>query len=654
MIPTPEISREFLEQAIDTAIEASEEAIQAEIKSRELLKLRRNALQPISALPPEIFAAIFSSLCLPGIPSLGGKPSRNLTRLHMSHVCHQWREIALNQSQLWSHIDFNTVSLAGATEILVRAKSVPLYMETSVSRQYDNDRFGQFLNQVQAYLPQIRHLSIKGELEFLRTIYGGLENTLVSPAPTLEYLSLSFQDENRKIADDPLFIPNIQLLNTLLGGSTPRLSCLKLRDCNINHNSPLLKSLTYLELITPYGPYYMTRPKLAVWLDTLDNIPQLKMLTLRSAFPVAPQFPFGVERTVVLPYLTHLDISGSLRDCALASAHLVLPALTSLCLTATDFTNGSDVQTFLPYVAQHVHGSQDIQPLRSVLIRQYEDRLGLLAWPVPDIGTFVHDPPAFLGATLTTRVNISFRSDFEDVLKIFQIMMAALSLDGLVTLAAVDLPVDLLKRPGRSRDYQLEDLTTQQFWLRLLPNWPLLQHARLAHIMSSGFVKALLEDCKNPLLPSLTELALAETTLDAHQMLCLRDMLMKRAEQGVALKTLDLRMCRRDPYNLIAVQLLSEIAIDIIRPLDFLGPEDTEESRDAGYLMFVKMLTMWEPFLPYPCYSGNEDYEFEESEDEGDDDDEDEDERNDEDSNGDEYNDDDEEEDEGDNVSDDD
>ena len=46
MIPTPENSREFLEQAIDAAIKASEEAIQAEIKSQELLKLRRNALQP--------------------------------------------------------------------------------------------------------------------------------------------------------------------------------------------------------------------------------------------------------------------------------------------------------------------------------------------------------------------------------------------------------------------------------------------------------------------------------------------------------------------------------------------------------------------------------------------------------------------------------
>ena len=57
----------------------------------------------------------------------------------------------------------------------------------------------------------------------------------------------------------------------------------------------------------------------------------------------------------------------------------------------------------------------------------------------------------------------------------------------------------------------------QQFWLRLLPNWPLLRRVRLAPITLRGFIEALLEDCKNPLLPSLTELALAETTLDAHQ-----------------------------------------------------------------------------------------------------------------------------------------
>ena len=348
-----------------------------------------------------------------------------------------------------------------------------------------------------------------------------------------------------------------------------------------------------------------------------------------------------------------------MQDFALASAHLVLPALTSLCLTATDYlTHGSGLQAFLPYVAQHVHGPQDVRPLQSVLIRNNWSNLELLAWPVPDIDNFVHDPPTFLGTTLPTRVKLSFRGRGDVYLDIFERMMVALPLNGLLTLVAVDL-----------NSYIYQGSPVKQFWLRLMSNWPLLRRVRLAHITLPGFTEALLEDCRNPLLPSLTELALAESTLDTDQTICLGYVLTKRAEQGVPLKTLDLRMCRRDPYNFVAVQSFREIAIDIIRPLDFLGPEDTEESRNAGHLMFAKMITMWEPFLPYLCYSSNEDWEFEESEYESDEDDEDDDNDNDnddddnddnEDSNVDEYeyeeydNDDDEDEDDGDYVPDDD
>ena len=593
MNPTQVNSMEFLQQAIDAEIKALEESTQANTtKSLRALKLRRNTLQPISSLPPEILAAIFSNLCLPGIPSLGGKPSRNIARLRISHVCHQWREIALNQSQLWSHIDFNTVSLAGATEFLVRAKSVPLYMEIRVS-QYDDHLFYQFLKEVQEHLPHVRHLSFSAES--VRTTFRQLANALVSPAPTLKFLSLSFrEDGNKRLGGLSLIIPDLQVL---FGGSAPRLSCLKLRHCNISWNSPLLKGLKHLKILTPLG---MTRPELADWLDALDEIPQLKSLTLHSASPVATHFPFNVERTVTLQFLAHLDVSSSLLDSVFALMHLVLPALNSLCLTAEDRTDGSGVQLFLPYVARHFHGPQDVQPLQSVLICNNFSHDGrdikLLAWPMPDIDTFVHGPPAFLGATLPTRVRLSFRVRDNAHFDIFEKMIAALPLDGLLTLVAVDLNI-----------YFYQSSPTKQFWLRLMSNWPLLRRVRLAPITFSGFLEALLEDCKNPLLPSLTELALAETTLDADQTLSLRDVLMKRVEQVVPLKTLDLRMCRGDPYNSVAVQLLSDIAIDIIRPLDFLDPEDPEESRDAG--------CMWEPFLPYLFYSGDEGWEFKESED---------------------------------------
>ena len=128
--------------------------------------------------------------------------------------------------------------------------------------------------------------------------------------------------------------------------------------------------------------------------------------------------------------------------------------------------------------------------------------------------------------------------------------LAALPLDNILTLAGVHLY--LFGSPRHSS--HSHDLIVQQFWLRLLPNWPLLRRLHLAPVALRGPIKALREDCKNPLLPSLTELALAETTLYEHEKLCLRDALMKRMEQGVPLKTLDLRMCRRDSYNLVAVQ----------------------------------------------------------------------------------------------------
>jgi hypothetical protein len=120
----------------EDALSTLQQAIDAEIKSLggirrdtiRALKLRRNALSPISSLPPEVFAA-YSPFVLTWYIITGWKPDHHLARLRVSHVCHQWREIALNQPLLWSHVDFTTLSLAGATEILVRAKSVPLYLE---------------------------------------------------------------------------------------------------------------------------------------------------------------------------------------------------------------------------------------------------------------------------------------------------------------------------------------------------------------------------------------------------------------------------------------------------------------------------------------------------------------------------------------------
>ena len=470
----------------------------------------------------------------------------HLVWLRVSHVCHQWRDIALNQPVFWSHVDFTNISSAGAAEILARAKTTPLYLEARcLGGHWDNAQFRSFREQLQLRVSRIRHLVISAKLHRLfKTLEG-----IISPAPILESLSLS--NEERTYQDDPV-------LETLFGGMTPRLSSLKLNNYGISWESSLLKGLQCLEI---RSPPVNRRPNLSVWLGTLDQMRQLETLTLHSASPIAPprRFPLEVQSTVTLPSLTHLDISGSTRDCALALAHLDLPALTGLRLEAIADFHEANVQTLLSYVVRHAHGSQDTQPLQSALIRDDENQIDILAWTVPNIDIEVHDALTLLTATVPTRVTLSFTSShpllFEARMEITCAAMVALPLDGLVTLIVKEF------MPSSFREV----------CLRTSPKWPLLRRIQWTGDVSD-FLKCLLVDkggCKNPLLPSLQELVLVDSYVPMHY-LC--QALMKCVEQGVPLETIELRTCQMDSDYPAAIRLLGEkIEVDILGSKDKLN-----------------------------------------------------------------------------------
>jgi hypothetical protein len=568
MDPSQANSRDRSQRAIDAEIESLKESIRA-------LKLRRNALSPVSSLPPEVFAAIFSILCLlPG--KRGGKPDYHLARLRVSHVSHQWREIALNHRLLWNHVDLTSLNLASAAEILARAKSAPLNFEATLfDHRWDDVRFSTFRKELKARIPHIRQLRASARSVLLIDTL----KEITSPAPTLEYLSLS----SRGVYRGQKFIPD-----TLFNGSTPRLSCLKLCYFNISWKEPLLKGLKYLEVITPAKN---ARPELAVWLDALDEMQQLRTLTLHSASPIARSFPFDVERTTTLPSLTHLDILASPLDCALALAHLDLPALISLCLTviSSHLPPISDVQMLLAYFAPHFYGPHDTRPLQTIVIRQEDNRADILAWPVPDLDLELHD--SLTTALPSTRMALSFRSKFSlssyEYIDVLDTTLAGLPLDGLVTLVSYD----------RFSSYYGRQLSTKRFWLCLSQMWPSLRRVRLTYFSARGFLEMLLEDegeHKRPLFPSLTELGIVNLSLDSLSSLPLCRTLMNRVEQGVPVKTLDLRMC--ESYGGCAEDLLrpfSEIVVDV------LVPEKSREARE-------QMKSMWRTVARGPFVSSDD------------------------------------------------
>ena len=522
---TKESSWQYQQQMIDAEIKSLEESLRA-------LRQRRNTLSPISTLPAEVIAAIF---LLARSPGEGGQPD-----IRVAHVCRRWREIVLNHPLFWSHINITGVGAAGATEMLARAKMAPLYLEAKIpgygTFPWTDAGLVEFQKVLQDHVSHLYRLRIIAKSSHLQRILEGV----ISPAPTLEHLSLSFDNPYEKT---PL---RVSVPDALFDSTIPKLSFLELCNCDISWKSPLLKGLETVRLSD------ITRPSLTDWLDALDEMPQLKKLLIHSASPSgSAASSYHAERTVTLPSLIHLDISAPWYDCGLALAHLVLPSLTSLRVTAcSEKPTVCKLQKILPYVAQHAHGPQDTEPLQSMTIEGNRSSFDILAWPSFNIkdaegDTTLHERVA-LSVTCTQNITV-----LDDLVEILDAAVTALPLDSLVTFT--------------SKSNTRFGVNTR-FWRHQESRWPLLKHIHLGRVPARRLREILLQDDggpERPLFPSLTRLDLDKFALSARRTLRLCDALMKRVEQGVPLEVLDLRSCRATSH---AVQVLSEIVVDVWAP----------------------------------------------------------------------------------------
>jgi len=533
MDTSPATAQDHLRKAIDDEIKAYEQVIQE-------LKSRRNALAPISRLPPETLAEIFSLLS-PSADDSEDVPY--LEWIRVTHVCHRWREIALSSPYLWNYISFTEMTLAGIPEILARAKTSPLHFEAYRITPLRKAWFNAFGRQLEAHISHIRHLRISGEFQTV------LER-LVSPAPALVSLTLT----NRS---DP-YTSGCIIPNSLFNGTAPMLTRLKLIGYSIGLKSPLLKGLQTLEILGPPARAVLT---LEEWLAALNEMSQLKTLVLHTATPaVSIDNPLISEphRTVTLPSLTHLNITVSAKGCALVLAHLVLPALISLHVTSeSQSRDGDDVRLLIPYVARNAHGPQDTAPLQTILLIGESIHAKIVAWTVPDANVEVCDVRTMIKASASARLVFSVTSAsrwrYGTDTVIFDAMLSHLPLNAISTLSA-----------------QNHTRLTKEVWLSHAPRLTMLKRALLVPTAVRAFREMIEEDAPPsglPRLPQLTKLILSKVSLTALRTYHLRDMLVKRKEHGVPLEALDLRTCIGTER---AIQLLSEVVSNVQGPAETL------------------------------------------------------------------------------------
>ena len=508
---------------------------------------------PISRLPPEILDHILSFINLPTSSPTTGKRDR-LVCLTAAHVCHQWREIALNQPRFWGYIDFTALTWAGVTEMLVRSKGAPLHLVINFSRPtpcWGPGRMHTFRELFVAHISRIHSLIISSDPFCLLETVG----RLASPAPAHESLPSSAGGESSSDRETP---PQIPL--TLPNSAAPRLIRLELDYCYISWGSPLLKSLLHLKLLYRDDE---KRPNLQSWLDAMLELSQLESLVVHSATPIASRIVVPIPervQTVTLPCLTELHLSDSANCCALALAHLVLPALVRLRVDAVScHANGADIRTVIPHFVRNALGPQDTIPLQSMVISGCSTRTDILLWTVPDADAEYRDDDSF------TRASFSARATFTALCPSWGIptsnaicdaVLRALPMRSLATLTVLDS----MKVP-------------REFWPANAPRWPLLERVRLSLTNLTPFSRVLAEDgpLKSPLFPSLTKLSITGTSLTTDVAVLVRNMLLARTKQGVPIQTLDLSECAVPKGSM---RYLKKSVTDLQEPVRPCGPQE--------------------------------------------------------------------------------
>ncbi|KAJ2923790.1 hypothetical protein H1R20_g13306, partial [Candolleomyces eurysporus] len=183
-------------------------------------------------LPPEILSNIFM-FCQAN--SKRGDPNTAFNRdwIRVSHVCRQWRDVALGCPDLWSTIQLDESQEKYLTSWyasqLERAENYPLAIEASIEWIPSQETIGW----VVSLLPRITSLDVQGHDDCVMEFLTGFADLC---APALLSISIDTFGE----------IPP-----SLFGGGTPQLQFIRLEDCSkLPVASPIFQSpsLTHLEL----------------------------------------------------------------------------------------------------------------------------------------------------------------------------------------------------------------------------------------------------------------------------------------------------------------------------------------------------------------------------------------------------------------------
>ena len=377
-------------------------AIDKEIdRARQLifsLLSHRNALAPISTLPPEILSCIFHFHVHNDPPC-----EKALGWICTTHVCRHWRQVALNDPSLWATITGFLPGVRLTSEMLVRACNVPLVIDLSGVPSPE------VLSKFIPYISCIREL----RLRCLSRLHSHpVREICTLEAPALEHFELGVSGHTPfnfcKFAG-----------TMLLKGRAPKLRTFSLDQIFIPWELIPCGQLTQLR-ITLSGvissPGNLSPNDLNQLIDLLIDSPNLEVIVFEFCLP-SQLSQVSPKQQIYLPHLSRLDLSETTARVTNLLKTLGLQSSAKLYLHCT--CEDTFTHMILPLISVHFQNPTPVEFKSLSLTLCHRDYVVVVATSIDPHVPKIYDPSIHRGvqdtkAELTLCFDGISISDFEE------------------------------------------------------------------------------------------------------------------------------------------------------------------------------------------------------------------------------------------------
>ncbi|KAG8690752.1 hypothetical protein FRC08_010428 [Ceratobasidium sp. 394] len=288
------------------SLEFDESALHDMRSSLATMRNQSSTLAPINSLPPEILARVFA---LSRIDCVRNRENRRCSD-SFAGVCAYWRQIALDSTDLWSHIDIGSRTSEGLTRLLLeRTKDGPIQMHVYEPNMWTRPGYGpeKTLQILEPLVRRIHTLEIESYNESRRFISRVLNLWLASGDPSLSGSLIVYRPHGVVIlAPDDQGQKTIQSSSANAKMMLQSLRTLHLQNVKLDWDSGAYHGLVDLRLSFPCGSTSIPISHLANMLSTNPKLVVLKLGHLRITHLEGQSEPAPIE----LSSLKVLNLAG--------------------------------------------------------------------------------------------------------------------------------------------------------------------------------------------------------------------------------------------------------------------------------------------------------------------------------------------------------